>query len=98
VLFDYTNPSYWFHIYLPIKDARSLEHKVSYFPFIKATFGQNLYEVAMFHAAAIKMAYFIFVPHLLGFQTVASFKDHLHVVRTLKRRKDFGPQLPNYHK
>lgn len=52
----------------------------------------------MFDAAANKMAYFTFVPHLLGFQTARSFKGHLRVVTTLKIKKDFGPQLPNYHK
>ena len=58
------------------------------FHFYKCNVWSKCVLSAMFHASAHKMAYFRFLPHLLGFQTAASFKGHLHVVATLKRRKD----------
>lgn len=48
----------------------------------------KIYKQCVFHASANKMAYFGFVPHLLGFQKAASFKGHLRVATTLKRMTD----------
>jgi len=58
------------------------------FHFYKCYIWSKFIRSAVFHASANKMAYFSFVPHLLGFQRAASFKGHLRVVTTLKRRKD----------